>query len=322
MNTPSVGSNYFQERNGVLRVSFQLNSYGYVFRETPNGDVGIDGQIEHVNANGATTGRIVVAQIKSGDSYLVDKGSHFAFYPLAKHREYWSIFPLPVILFVYYPKDDRIYFTDVRYQLNLPNVQNKYISLSKDHYLNDETAKDVFETSGSFGVAHHSIEQLFDIMVESVCPSPTFNISYLDLFTQGLTNICRHVYFGMDLAMQIAAYNNETEYDVGIGLDEHEFLNNYAKFIMSQNLAYINYSDYLIDWKERQLQPKYFAPITPRGYELLRYIESIQKRYVSQLPPTTLIRERIVEMKFYSADDYQRLELGKRLRRIIHKTNA
>lgn len=43
---PKVLDTYFTEREGVLRVGLQLNELGLVFRETPNADVGIDGQIE------------------------------------------------------------------------------------------------------------------------------------------------------------------------------------------------------------------------------------------------------------------------------------
>jgi hypothetical protein len=45
MNTPIVTENYYKEREGVLKIALELNSYGYVFRETSNGDIGIDGQI-------------------------------------------------------------------------------------------------------------------------------------------------------------------------------------------------------------------------------------------------------------------------------------
>lgn len=322
MSTPIVTDKYYKEREGVLKVALELNSYGYIFRETPNGDVGIDGQIEQVGENGETTGKIVAAQIKSGNSYLVDKDDHFVFYPHEKHRNYWAVFPLPVILFVYYPNDGRIYFADVRYQLNIPNGNSNYITLNKDIYLNSTTAKNIFETVGNFGIPYYPIDQVFDIMVSTVCANLTFSISYLDLFTQGLTNNCRHVYFSMDLAMNIAEYNNETEFGFGIGYTEHEFLHDYAKFVMSQNLATIDYSSYLIDWKERQLQPTFIAPINGRGYELLNFIKSVEEKYKDQLPPTTLIRERFIEMQFHSQDDYQRLEVAKRLRQIIKKMNA
>lgn len=317
MKAPIVIENYFKEREGVLKVALELNSYGYIFRETPNADVGIDGQIELVNDRGEATGKIVAAQIKSGNSYLVDKKDHFAFYPQEKHKNYWSVFPLPVILFVYYPNDDRIYFTDLKYQLNTPNKNIAYIRLDKNTYLNSISAKRIFETMGSFGIPYYKIEQVFDIMAGTICDNPTFNISYLDLFTQGLTNLCRHVYFSMDLVLAIAEYNNETEFGLSMGENEHEFLHDYTKFLLSQNLVNIDYSDYLIDWNERQLQPSFFAPLNVRGRELLDVIRAVEDKFKNQLPPTTLVRERYIEMKFWSKDDYMRLELGKKLKDLL-----
>lgn len=317
MKSPIVSENYYKERSGVLKVAIELNNYGFIFRETPNGDIGIDGQIEHVNQNGEATGRIVAAQIKSGDSYLIDKGEHFAFYPTEKHRNYWATFPLPVILFVYYPQEDRIYFTDVRYQLSIPKQETRYIKLSKTAWLNSDSAKQIFETTGNFDLPYCTIEQVFEVMLSTICCNPTFNISYLDLFTQGLTNICRHVYFSMDLAIEIAEYNNTTEYGIGIGYEEHQFLHNYAKFIMSQNLANIDYSDYLIDWKERQLQPTFIAPLNERGVQLLDFIKKIEKIHSQDLPATTLVRERSLGMSFRTPDDYLRLEMGKVLKKLL-----
>ena len=53
------------------------------------------------------------------------------------------------------------------------------------------------------------------------------------------------IYLGID----------ESEFGVGVGPDEHKFLHNYTRFLISQNLATINYSDYLIDWLERRIHP-------------------------------------------------------------------
>jgi len=322
MNTPKVSNNYYKEREGVLKVALELNSNGYVFRETSNGDIGIDGQIEHVSDQGEATGKIVAAQIKSGNSYLVDKGGHFAFYPHEKHKNYWLVFPLPVILFVYYPNDDKIYFTDVRYQLNIPDYDKPYIVLDKTSVLNNLSARNIFETTGGLSATYHPIEQVFSIMANTICQNPTFHISYLDLFTQGLTNLCRHVYFSMDLVVAVADYYNETDFGLSIGHSEYRFLHEYIKFLMSQNLASIDYSDYLIDWKERQLQPTFIAPLTVRGRELLKFIRNIESRYNTELPPTTLARERLITMQFRTQDDYMRLDLGKKLREIIKRTNG
>lgn len=147
-------------------------------------------------------------------------------------------------------------------------------------------------------------------MCENVCTNPTFNISFLDLFTQGLANLCRHLYFGMDLVLKIAEFNNETEFGIRMGYQEEIFLDKFVRFLISQNLVNINYSDYLIDFNEQQLIPEIYAPLTIRGLELITYIKDMEK-LTKGLPETTLIRERIINMMFFSNDDYLRLLFAK-----------
>jgi hypothetical protein len=115
MPLPIVLPNYFQERSGVIQVALALNELNLIFRETPNADVGIDGQVEHVTANGEASGKILAVQIKSGISYFNDKGDAWGYYVSDKHKEYWQSYPIPVFLFLHHPKDNLIYFTDVRH---------------------------------------------------------------------------------------------------------------------------------------------------------------------------------------------------------------
>lgn len=75
MDISRVTENSYKEREGVLKVASQLNSYKYIFRETPNGDIGMDGQIEPKGVDGEPTGKLVAAQIKSGNPSISTKNS-------------------------------------------------------------------------------------------------------------------------------------------------------------------------------------------------------------------------------------------------------
>lgn len=66
---PIVSLNYFTEREGVIAVERIVNELRCIWRETINKDVGIDGQIEHVDERGNATGHLVAVQVKSGTSY-------------------------------------------------------------------------------------------------------------------------------------------------------------------------------------------------------------------------------------------------------------
>src|SRR5690242_13265116 len=99
MGLPELGRNYAQERRGVAAVQAFAARHGQAFRETPTGDVGIDAQLEFVQADGGVTGRTLAMQIKSGPSYFENETERgWKYYPAAKHRTYWEHYPLPVIL--------------------------------------------------------------------------------------------------------------------------------------------------------------------------------------------------------------------------------
>lgn len=68
------------ERIGVAAVDKLFHQLGYIFREQPISDTGIDAHIEIVHDN-VVTGKLIAAQIKSGVSWFqetTEKGpSHF-----------------------------------------------------------------------------------------------------------------------------------------------------------------------------------------------------------------------------------------------------
>jgi hypothetical protein len=293
---PIVLDTYFTEREGVLKIEVEINKLGLIFRETPNADVGIDGQIEYVNNNDQAIGRIMAAQIKSGDSYLIDKGEHWAFYPKPKHKSYWESYPIPVLLLVFSPSKKVTYYTDVRYQLNIPGRTNDYISIPKSVTLESSTKDILFQNSGEIGTDFFEPPKLFETMVKTKCNNPTFNLSFFDLFVQGLTNLSRQIFFSMQMAIEIAEYNNDSEFGLSLGMEENEFLHDYVKFLVSQNLARVDYADFLIDWKERQLQPTFLSTLTTRGRKLLSYISEQETKHKDSLPPTRLTSERLLNI--------------------------
>jgi hypothetical protein len=293
---PIVLDTYFTEREGVLKIEIEINKLGLIFRETPNAYVGIDGQIEYVNNIDQAIGRIMAVQIKSGDSYLVDKGEHWAFYPKQKHKFYWESYPIPVLLLVYSPSKKITYYTDVRYQLNIPGRLNDYISIPKKPTLESSTKDMLFQNIGEIGSSFFESPKLFETMIKTKCKNPTFSLSFFDLFVQGLTNLSRQIFFSMQMAIDIAEYNNDSDFGLSLGMDEHEFLHDYVKLLVSQNLVRVDYADFLIDWKERQLQPTFLATLTTRGRSLLNYISQQETKHKDTLPPTRLTSERLLNI--------------------------
>lgn len=113
------------ERIGVAICEIKFNSYGWIFREQHVQDKGIDAQIEIIDdSKPEPCCRLAALQIKTGESYFKEKSENFiTFRTDEKHIDYWTTYPLPVVIVLCNPIDKTIYW-----QL----VSREHISKTKD----------------------------------------------------------------------------------------------------------------------------------------------------------------------------------------------
>lgn len=123
------------ERVGVSKVENIISSLGWIFREQPIADVGIDAIIEQV-IDGEPTGKLIALQIKSGLSYFEEeKDDKYYFRIDSSHYNYWSNLSIPVIIFLYNPDLDRTFWA-LFDEKNIKSTPNAYrIDIRKDSVL-------------------------------------------------------------------------------------------------------------------------------------------------------------------------------------------
>ena len=86
------------ERIGVLECGVAFQKIGFMFREQPIGDYGIDAIIE-TRDDKYLSGKLIAVQIKSGDSYFKEQKDNCVIYRGdIKHYYYWLNHSLPVII--------------------------------------------------------------------------------------------------------------------------------------------------------------------------------------------------------------------------------
>jgi hypothetical protein len=266
---PKVTNNYFTERSGVIAVEKIVNGMRCIWRETPNADVGIDGQIEYVDSAGNATGRLVAVQVKSGKSYIPEDGDLIQIYPEEKHRQYWENFPLPVLLVVYDPETDTAYWQDARRILRSER-KTAHIEVPRDQVLELAQRERLFESCGAFGLPILSEHEVLAYMISTWTENASFPLSYAEILFNGLTDIGRKVFFSIGLCAEIAEFNQEQGESglmlgLGLGGAEYEFIDQYVQFIVSQALVVFDYSDYLIDLRDRDMVSTFLVPLTARG---------------------------------------------------------
>lgn len=264
MQSPKATPESFQERAGVLAVAQQINALQLIWRETPNTDVGIDGQIEFVDDEGNCTGHMVAAQVKSGPSFIQRSGDEIRFYPKEKHVKYWSEFPLPVLLFLHDPASAQTYWIDARQWLRAG--KGSPMRLAAAQTLAVTPKQRLFATVAPLLANRLEPDGLARHLASAIHRDPGFNVSFLELFILGLTDSCRKLFFSMGLAMEIAEYRaRQAGVGWSVGEVEHRFLDRYISWLVEQNIARIDYADYLFDRDELHLAPVILAPLTDRG---------------------------------------------------------
>lgn len=323
MNFPKYHQTNSQERLGVNAVAEAIAKIGQIWRETPMADVGIDGQIEYVSPEGFATGRMIAVQIKSGPSFFKESKGDWVFYPEEKHRFYWERFPLPVLIIIHNPETNLSYWQDARQVLRVAkSTDAKGIIIPKSNVLQSTGAQTLFKGFAVIDQDFMSVEEVLDYLIKAKSNNASFPVSYFNLFCSGLTNICRSLYFGMDVAITVAEvelHNQNSPFGVGMGDSEHNFLFEYIKFIVHQHIADVDFSDCMIDWYDRSMQPSFMAPLTSRGKELVRLIHELECRLKAEdrIEDTGLLRvaqEGFVQLLF-TTSEIQRIELTNKVQR-------
>ena len=135
------------DRRGVNAFEgFVLNTLGWIFREQPIVDVGIDAHIEQM-FNGDPTGKHLAVQIKTGLSNVhVNKNGDFDYYMSRTHYNYWLSYSVPVIIVLYDP-DRQVLYWGAIFKRNTTKTKegNHKITLKKKSVCTRETISDFNE---------------------------------------------------------------------------------------------------------------------------------------------------------------------------------
>lgn len=330
MEFPKITHADSQGRIGIDTLAVNLTRMGLIWRETSRADVGIDGQIEYVDNQGRATAKIVAAQVKSGESYFADPFEDgWRIYPEKKHLFYWERFPMPVLLILHSPNRNELFWSDARQQLRAGAGRIAIIVPNKN-ILTPSARDRLFINTGVNNIPFiEDIQSLLKTMATTKSQNAGFYLSYLELFVNGLTNIVRSLYFGMDLAITLAENyleKVESEFGVGLGSDEYDFLYEYIQFLVAQHLADVDFSDCLIDWLDRRMVPRFMVPLTSRGRQVVEAISHLEDQFrssglLTSIQHVRVAQEGLVQMVFtdYAYErfsliaDFQKLLLNKSL---------
>jgi len=176
------------ERVGVHELGLLFANVGWMFREQPTKDVGIDAQVEIVK-DGKPTGALIAIQIKSGVSYFSEvAGNSVVFRPDSRHVEYWIRYSLPVIIVLYEPKQKIFIWQNCESENFQKTKKSNKILIPQSNVLNEQSVNDLV---GLF-VAKPFEQKIQKLILESewmrlVKNGAEIYASYMDWINKSLT---------------------------------------------------------------------------------------------------------------------------------------
>ena len=97
-------------RQAVVRTQQLFLELGFLFREQPVSDYGIDAHVERVE-DPRPTGQLLALQIKGGESFVRERTRvGYVFRSDDAHMHYWLRHSLPVVVTIHDPQDDKVYW--------------------------------------------------------------------------------------------------------------------------------------------------------------------------------------------------------------------
>lgn len=115
---------------------------GWLFREQPTEDYGIDAQAEVVDGEDVR-GRLLALQIKGGKSWFGEPGpGGWWFRPDRAHVQYWTSHSLPVVVVLYHPEAELCYWQLVNRDTLVPTSNGGWKLLVPNDQLLDGTARE------------------------------------------------------------------------------------------------------------------------------------------------------------------------------------
>lgn len=102
------------DRIGVQTVGLEFEKHGYIFREQPISDCGIDAQIELATENEIASGKLIALQIKSGVSWFKESNEKgYVYRGDREHLEYWLSHSLPVLIVLCNTKTSVVFWQSI-----------------------------------------------------------------------------------------------------------------------------------------------------------------------------------------------------------------
>ena len=249
------------------RVGCTINEY--------HREVGIDAILEIRDDSYKSSGKFVAIQLKSGESFFKYQDEYAYYYYIDDvHVTYWLKSCLPVLFIIYNPALRRAFWSRIeKNNLILTGKMHKIV-IPKKNDLSLITKNILYQMF--FGKLYDKESQFEEVYKElsklRYYETRKLFVSGLELFINGLMDLCTQLYFHTDLYTQIMEKKiDETDLS-GYSFPTNGFFENYFRVLNYHNLIQGNFSFEIETLNQRGLLPIFIKPLSLNGLKFCDYL--------------------------------------------------
>lgn len=207
------------DRLGVSKLEYFFSLHGWLFREQYLHDYGIDAQVEIV-LNGEQTGDLIAIQIKSGKSYFSEStDTAFIYRTDDNHIAYWAQHCLPVIVVLYDPDEEKLYWEYVSEKSYVSTGKGWKITIPKNKLLTDKSLAELCElTQPPPYIQNLNRLRLDKPWIDMVAEGEGVFVEFADWVNKSLPRFT--ITIGCDYRDDIEEQQWPTIYGVGLSMEE------------------------------------------------------------------------------------------------------
>lgn len=242
-------------RIGIHGVAAIIHKMGWLFREQPISDYGIDAHIEQM-IDGRPTGRLLAAQIKCGQSWFEETDENgYVYRGDLSHLDYWSSHSLPVIIILFDQDKNQAFWVPVEksrikmlssgWKITVPfnsTINNNTIThfnrIVLPNYNKRKELSDLIDKLDCYNGNERAIHFLSAATESIDIVSPFIDIQYFWMLKALSHTVNIRLITGTDLSDEISCQLKTAEKEKSL-IEIKHIKNLHSKFIMLDNTVVI-----------------------------------------------------------------------------------
>lgn len=260
------------DQQGIGFLTTEFSKIGCILNEYHR-EVGIDCIIEIREKDYSSSGKIIALQIKSGESYFSNETNEdFFVYIDKEHIDYWLRCILPVMFCIYSPGKNMAFYAIINKKTLILTGKMYKIRIEKSSTIPGLTKTLLLQQFTGRLISEIECKEIFTELknTKEIINSVGKSLNLLELYVNGITEMCSALFFGTDLVTKLA--EEKTPCGMKFSFPSNDMYDKYFHLLNYYNLIE---GDFVFELSKINsgILPIFLKPFSINGFRLNDYIQ-------------------------------------------------